>query len=81
MTLIIKYKLGVGRALNSVTIITHANCTKTHQYLSIVLLISSAGYELTGICGIDSVGALAIAWFSFKEGRDAFEKARTGKNC
>lgn len=81
MTVLIKYKMLVGKALNSDAIIADANCTKTCLYLSIVLLISSAGYELTGIGGIDSVGALAIAWFSFKEGREAFEKAKTGKNC
>lgn len=81
MTLLIKYKLVVGKALNSDAIIADANCTKTCLYLSIILLISSAGYELTGIGGIDSVGALAIAWFSFKEGKEAFDKARTGINC
>ncbi len=81
MTILIKYKLNVGRALNSNALIADANCTKTCLYLSIILLASSIGYELTGIGGIDSVGAIAIAWFSFKEGREAFEKAKTGKEC
>lgn len=81
MTILIKYKLNIGRALNSNALIADANCTKTCLYLSIILLTSSIGYELTGIGGIDSVGAIAIAWFSFKEGKEAFEKARTGKDC
>lgn len=81
MTLLINYKLKVGKALNSNALIADANCTKTCLYLSVVLLASSIGYELTGIGGIDSLGAVAIAWFSFKEGKEAFEKAKTGKEC
>jgi hypothetical protein len=34
------------------------------------------GYELTGFGGIDAIGAIAIAVFAFREGREAFEKAR-----
>jgi divalent metal cation (Fe/Co/Zn/Cd) transporter len=81
MSLLIRYKLNVGRALNSDALIADANCTKTCLYLSIVLLVSSIGYEFIGFGGLDSFGALAIAWFSFKEGKEAFEKAKTGKNC
>lgn len=81
MSLLIYYKLKVGRALNSQAIIADANCTKTCLYLSIILLISSVGYELSGLGWFDSLGAILIAYFSFKEGREAFEKVRTGKNC
>jgi divalent metal cation (Fe/Co/Zn/Cd) transporter len=42
----------------------------------VVLLIASAGFELTGIGSLDAVGALLIAWFTWKEGREAFSKAR-----
>ncbi|MDZ4163512.1 MAG: cation transporter [Smithellaceae bacterium] len=81
MWLLIRYKLKVGRELASPAIIADANCTRTCLYLSLVLLISSAGYELTGFGGLDSGGALAIAWFSFREGREAFEKARGDLSC
>jgi len=81
MTLLIKFKLKVGHSLNSKAIIADANCTKTCLYLSVVLLISSLGYELTGIGGIDSIGAAGIAWFAFKEGKEAFEKAKSGNLC
>jgi divalent metal cation (Fe/Co/Zn/Cd) transporter len=47
----------------------------------VVLLAASAGYALTGIGWLDSAGALLIAWFSFKEGREAFEKARHSGVC
>ena len=81
MSLLILYKLNVGRTLNSEAIIADANCTKTCLYLSIVLFVASAGYAFTGIGGIDSAGALIIAYLSFKEGRESFEKAKTGKYC
>ncbi len=72
---LIHYKLKVGRKLNSQAILADANCTKACLYLSIVLLLSSAGFELTGIGGMDSIGAIIIAFLSFKEGRESFEKA------
>ena len=81
MSALIFFKMKVGKALNSKALIADANCTKTCLYLSIILLTASVGYELTGFGGIDSAGALLIAYFSFKEGREAFEKAKTGKNC
>jgi divalent metal cation (Fe/Co/Zn/Cd) transporter len=80
MWLLIYFKLKVGRALQSDAIIADANCTKTCLYLSFVLLISSLGYAMTGIGWFDSLGAVAIAVFSFREGKEAFEKAR-GKSC
>lgn len=81
MSLLIKYKLKVGKELNSEAIIADANCTKTCLYLSVILLAASAGYELTGIGFIDSAGAVAIAYFAFSEGKESMEKARTGKHC
>jgi len=80
MWVLIHYKVEVGRKLQSDAILADANCTKACLYLSFFLLVASAGYELTGIGGLDSLGAVAIAMFSFREGREAFEKAR-GKNC
>ncbi len=81
MSVLIKYKLKVGKELNSAALIADANCTKTCLYLSIALLASSIGFELTGFGGIDSIGALAIAYFSFNEGKEAFEKVKSGKHC
>jgi divalent metal cation (Fe/Co/Zn/Cd) transporter len=81
MWLLIHFKMKVGRQLNSQAIIADANCTKACLYLSIILLLSSAGYELTGMGGLDSIGAVFIAWFSFKEGKEAFEKAKGNLCC
>jgi divalent metal cation (Fe/Co/Zn/Cd) transporter len=81
MSLLIKYKLRTGKKLNSSALIADANCTKTCLYLSVVLLASSLGYEFTGFGWIDTIGALAIAYFSLKEGKEAFEKVKYNKVC
>lgn len=80
MWVLIHFKLKVGRGLQSQAILADAACTKVCVQLSIVLLLASAGYELTHIGWFDSVGALIIAILSFREGREAFEKAK-GKAC
>jgi len=74
MWALIYFKVKVGKELNSDAILEDANCTKACLYLSFILLFASVGYELTGIGGIDSIGAVLIAIFSFREGREAFEK-------
>ena len=76
MWALIYFKVKVGRQLNSDAILEDANCTKACLYLSFTLLLSSVGFEMTGIGGIDSVGAILIAVFSFREGRESFEKSR-----
>lgn len=71
-------KFKVGKALNSDAIIADANCTKTCFYLSFLLLASSILYEVTNIGYVDVIGSLGIAYFAFSEGREAFEKVKTG---
>lgn len=71
-------KLKVGKELNSDAIIADANCTKTCFYLSFILLASSGLYELFKIGYIDAIGSLGIAYFAYSEGKEAFEKVRTG---
>ena len=80
MWALIHFKVKVGRQLNSEAILEDANCTKACLYLSFTLLLASVGFELTGIGGIDSIGAILIAIFAFREGRESFEKAR-GESC
>lgn len=80
MWVLIHYKVKVGKRFNSRALLTDAACTKTCLYLSIILLVASVGYEVTGIGLLDSLGALGIAVFSFREGREAFGKAE-GKPC
>ncbi|HSB33408.1 MAG TPA: cation transporter [Nitrospirota bacterium] len=76
MWLLIHYKVKVGKQLNSEAILADAACTRACLQLSIVLLIASAGYELTHIGGIDSIGTFVIAGLCFREGKEAFEKAK-----
>ncbi|MFN1834977.1 hypothetical protein AB2B38_006925 [Balneola sp. MJW-20] len=79
MYLLYRLKLRTGRELNSDPIISDANCTKTCFYLSFILLGSSLLYKLFGIPFIDVAGSLGIAWYAYKEGKEAFEKARSRK--
>lgn len=73
-------KMHYGKKLNAEPVIADGRCTLVCIYMSVVLLISSAVFELTGFGWVDTIGALGLAWFSFSEGREAFEKA-AGKDC
>jgi divalent metal cation (Fe/Co/Zn/Cd) transporter len=80
MWFLIRQKTRVGTALNSPAILADAACSRACLYLSLVLMISSAGYELTGIGSLDAIGAILISWFTIREGREAFGKAK-GMSC
>ena len=81
MIALIYGKQQAGKKLNSAPILADANCTRVCIYMSIVLLISSLVYELTGFGYIDSIGTIGIIYLSVKEGREAFEKARGTDTC
>ena len=78
MWLLIRLKTSVGRALGSAAILADAACTRACLVLSFVLLASSVGYTLTGIRHLDTIGALLIAALAWREGREAFTKAKGG---
>ena len=80
MWFLIHHKTKVGIALNSPAILADAACSRACVYLSLVLLAASLGYELTGIAALDAVGALFIAWLTWREGRESFQKA-AGMSC
>jgi divalent metal cation (Fe/Co/Zn/Cd) transporter len=80
MWYLINQKTRVGNALGSPAILADAACSRACVYLSVVLMISSVGYELTGIASLDAIGAMLIAWLTFREGREAFGKA-SGMAC
>jgi divalent metal cation (Fe/Co/Zn/Cd) transporter len=71
---LMKAKKSVGKKLNSEPLIADASCTKICIYMSLVLLVSSIVYELTGFAYADSVGAAGLIYFSIAEGKEAFEK-------
>jgi divalent metal cation (Fe/Co/Zn/Cd) transporter len=81
MLALIYGKLKVGRALHSQPILADASCTKVCIYMSMIVLISSGIYELTRLPYIDALGTLGLAWFSWREGKECFEKASSNKIC
>ncbi len=81
MWILIVLKMKVGKQLDSQPIIADAKCTKVCLYMSFLLLASSLIYELTHVGYLDSIAALGIAYFSGKEGKEAFEKAQGKASC
>ena len=80
MVWLMNAKKSIGKKLNSEPIIADANCTKVCVYMSLVLLVSSLIYELTGFAYADTIGAAGLIYFSVSEGKEAFEKVK-GKEC
>lgn len=80
MYFLFRCKKSVGEALHSQPIIADAHCTKTCFYLSFILLASSLLYAVFKIPYVDALGSLGIAWYAFKEGKEALGKAK-GKAC
>jgi len=80
MTWLMQAKKRRGKLLRSDPIISDANCTKVCIYMSVVLLVSSLIYELTGFAYADVIGAAGLIYFSVMEGKEAFDKAN-GKEC
>ncbi|MGA8264750.1 MAG: cation transporter [Ignavibacteriaceae bacterium] len=78
MYFLMNAKLKVGGELNSEAIIADAKCTKTCLQLSIILLAASLLYQLLHILYIDIIGSVGIAYLSFREGKESFEKAKKG---
>ncbi len=74
-------KLETGKALQSDPIIADAHCTRVCIYMSVVLLASSGLYELFHIPYVDAIGTLGLVYFSFKEGKECFYKAKTEAHC
>jgi len=80
MVWLMNAKKSAGKKLHSDPIISDANCTRVCVYMSLVLLVSSLIYELTGFAYADVIGAAGLIYFSVSEGKEAFEKAK-GKSC
>jgi divalent metal cation (Fe/Co/Zn/Cd) transporter len=81
MWFLVLAKRRVGKKLNSDPILADASCTMVCVYMSVILLVSSGIYELTGFAYIDSIGTLGLAYLSFKEGKECFEKTGSDKYC
>lgn len=82
MVWLMSSKMRTGKKLNSEPVIADAGCTRICVYMSLVLLVSSLIYELTGFAYADVIGAAGLIYFSVSEGKEAFEKAKgKGKEC
>jgi divalent metal cation (Fe/Co/Zn/Cd) transporter len=81
MWVLVVRKRKVGRQLNSAAILADVACTKVCIYMSLVLLVSSGVYEITRFAFMDILGTLGLAYLSFKEGRECFEKAKRNNHC
>lgn len=81
MSGLVVWKTKVGRAVHSDAILADAECTKVCIYMSVVLLVSSGLYHFVELPYIDSIGALMLAYFSFREGRECFDKAKSNSYC
>lgn len=81
MWALLRGKINVGKKLCSDAILADASCTRVCIYMSLILLGSSAIYEWTGFQYADVLGTLGLAWFSFREGRECFEKAASEAHC
>lgn len=68
-------KMRVGKKLDSEPIICDSHCTRMCVYMSVVLLVSSLIYELTGFKYADAIGTAGLIWLSVLEGKEALEKA------
>jgi divalent metal cation (Fe/Co/Zn/Cd) transporter len=81
MWVLVIRKRKIGMQLNSAAILADVACTKVCIYMSLVLLVSSGVYELTRFAFVDTLGTLGLAYLSFKEGRECFEKAKGNNLC
>ena len=80
MVWLMSVKKAIGQKLNSKPIIADSNCTKVCVYMSLVLLVASLVYQLTGFAWADIIGSVGLIYFSISEGREAFEMVK-GKEC
>lgn len=81
MLLLISGKTRAGKRLNSDAILADARCTRVCVYMSVVLLLSSGIFELTGFRYIDSIGTLGLAYLSFDEGKECFKRVKNNIDC
>lgn len=74
-------KISLGKRLNSPAIIADGKCTRVCLWMSVVVLISAVIFHFTKMGYIDAIGALGLAYLSWKEGKESFEKASSEQLC
>lgn len=66
-------KIKVARALNSKALLLDAFCTKSCMWLSVVLLVGAAAFEVFGWALFDPIVSTGMAWLIFREGKEAWD--------
>ncbi len=74
-------KISLGKRLNSPAIIADGKCTRVCLWMSVVVLASAMVFHFTEIGYIDAAGAIGLAYLSWKEGKESFEKASSEQLC
>ena len=75
--LLVLLKLKVGNALKSDAILADARCGMFCISMSVVVLVSSLLYALWGLRCADGIGAIVLAFLSFREGRGTWRSAKS----
>lgn len=70
-----------GKALQSEAMLADAQCARVCMWMSVILLISSGLYVATNFAYADVLGATGLAIFSWREGKECFDKAASEKFC
>jgi divalent metal cation (Fe/Co/Zn/Cd) transporter len=74
-------KISLGKRLDSPAIIADGKCTRVCLWMSVVVLVSALLFHFIQIGYIDAAGALGLAYLSWKEGKESFEKANSEQLC
>ena len=81
MPLLWQGKLHVAKRIGSAALKADAACSVTCAYMSFTLLAGLLLNRLFGWWWADPLAALALVYFIVREGREAWQEARTGKMC
>ena len=81
MPLLWQGKLRVAKRIGSAALKADAACSVTCAYMSFTLLAGLLLNRLFGWWWADPLAALALVYFIVREGREAWQEARTGERC
>jgi len=81
MPLLWQGKLHVAKRIGSAALKADAACSVTCAYMSFTLLAGLLLNRLFGWWWADPLAALALVYFIVREGREAWQEARTGERC
>lgn len=72
ISILVWTKMGIGKKLRSKALIADAKSTRMCVSTSTMVLIASLIFEFTKFEYADSIGAIGLAYFAFKEARECF---------